>query len=206
MAVFMQTFNGRLREAENTAKLEENARAEFIHGLIESRILTITEGRQMAERRSNEALRSLTDTEEGMLGRIEQLHLTITDKKRLTNNLDEAIRTVQTSNEKLVNEDINLDSKMIKLKDELLEVIDKVRVKKDLIEQQAIEQEDAHARDLADILFARQSAEDTISELEANLRKLRLEMDRLDTKREHIVERVNKRVVDVIAEMARKYQ
>lgn len=206
MAFFMQTFNSRLREVEITAKLEEKARAEFTHGLIESRILTINEGRQMMQRRANDALLSLADTEESMLARIEQLHHAIADKKRLTANLDEAIQTVQTSNERLINEDINLDSKMTKIKDELLDVIDKVKVKKDLIEQHALEWEDGQEKDLNEVRMARESAEDTISELEANLRKLRLEMDRLDTKREHIVERVNRRVVDVIAEMARKYQ
>lgn len=206
IASFMQTFNSRLREAENTAKQEEKARAENVNTAIESRLLSITEGNQMAQRRANDELRTFCESEESLMRRMQELHSAIAEKKHLVGNLNDAIRTVEANNQRMVNEDISLDSKHTKMRDELYEVIDKIKTKKDLIEQHTVEMEDAHKREIVELGVARQSADDTISELEGNLRKIRLEMDRMDTRREHIVESVNRKVTDVIVEMARKYQ
>ena len=205
MAAFMNRFNSGLREREIQLKQEEKARAEYTLLSIDSRMLSLTETNQMAQRRANDELRNLTESEESMLKRIEQLHAQLSCKRHLVHSLDDAIKTVQINNDRMLQEDANLDSKMARQKDQLYDIMDKIKAKKEAVEIQAIETSDAQEREIIEIGMARQSKEETVNSLEATLRKLRLEVDRLDVKREHIVERVNRRVTDVISEMARKY-
>lgn len=205
MVAFMQNFNLELRKKEEQLRLEERARAEWTSRLIEARILSTTEGNDMKQRRGVDELQSLISSEEALMTKIDSIRAEISSKRDVLSSLKEAIKTVQTNNDKLVQEEVHTDTRMNKLKDTLSEVADNIKRKQDMVNNTTEICEDSLAKMNEEIFSNRRSHESKIEELEGILRKLRVECENINLKKEYLVDTTNRRVSAAITETLSKY-
>ena len=205
MVGFMQNFNLELRRKEEQIRLEERARAEWSGRLIEARILSATEGNDMMQRRGVDELKCLMESEDHLMGRIESLRQETSSKKDILHSLDEAVKTVQVNNDRLLQEEISLDGAIHKLKDCVAEVVEEIRRKQDLVNNTHEVCEETIAKLNEQISSNRRSHEGRIEELEATLRKLKVECENISMRREYMIDATNRRVSTVIYETLGKY-
>ena len=204
-AAFMASFGSELKRRHEQARLEESARADWTNRLIEGRLLSVSSGNDMNKRRSNEELRSFAQSEAEMVSRITQLQEELARKRTVEHSLREAVKLVAAGNDRLVDEDIAADSLINKLKDQAREAADGVRKRRDGMAQDGLTVDDAVAREQDEIEMARRSEETRLVELETTLRKVRLEVERIDAKREYFVDVANRKVATAIADTLGKY-
>ena len=198
MITFMQNFNAEIRAKQEQAKLEERARADWTQALLESRTLSVNEGADMAQRRGNEDLKLLQESEAVLMAKVMEMQQELTQKRQVLSSLDMAVKTVKTNNDRLLDEDRFADGSISKLKDQLQDLMENIRRKKELIDTNMQDAEIAVDKEQAEIEYQRVGQEDKMAQLEGALRKIRLEIERLDMKREYCLDTACRKVSGVI--------
>ena len=119
--------------------------------------------------------------------------------------MHEAVKLVAASNDRLVDEDIAIDGVINRLKDQTFDIADGIKKKRDNMMQDGLTVDDVVAKEQEEIEYARKADESRLVDLETSLRKVRLEIEKVDAKREYFVDIANRKVATVIAETLGKY-
>lgn len=198
MISFTNNFNVELQKKEEQARLEERVRAEIGGRLLDSRNLQVTEGTQMAQRRGIDELKSLEQHEDQSRARIQALQDELHQKRSILQSIDEAVRTVQTNNDRLLDEEMQMSTSISTQNNHITDLRDQLLRKKEMVETNAKEAQDRESRKDLELEGVRTGQEDRLNDLETSLRKVKREIEKIDSQREYFVDIANRKVSKVI--------
>jgi Leucine Rich repeat len=194
LTLLLSTSEQKVKSRTEQLKQEECARAEWNNRLLESRTLCVREGAEMSQRRGIDHLKGQTAAEEAIMLRIKNLQEQIATKRSVESSLKEAVRSVEVATDRLVEEDITVETNNRKLQDKIKDAADDIQRRKDKMENSLIEAEDRVYGIEGDIKRQRDGMELKLSELESVLRRVRVEIDTIDSKREFLLDNVHRNV------------
>ena len=200
LTLLLSTSEQKVHNRGEQLKQEERARAEWANRLLESRTLCLREGAEMSQRRGLDQLKGQTAAEDAMMNRIKTLQEQIATKRSVEATLKEAVRSVEVATDRLVEEDITIETNNRKSQDKIRDVADEIERRKDKMESTLLEADDRVYGVEGDIKRQRETMEQKLGDLEAVLRKLRVEIDTVESRREFLLDSVHRNVHRTIYE------
>lgn len=200
LTLLLSTAEQKVHSRKEQLKQEERARAEWANRLLESQTLCVREGAEMSQRRGLDQLKGQTTSEEAMMSSIKTLQDQIATKRSVEASLKEAVRSVQVATDRLVEEDLSVETSNRKAQEKIQDTADEIERRKLHMEGGLLEAEDRVYSIEGDLKRQREGMEQKLSDLEAVLRRVRVEIDTIEAKREFLLDNVHRNVHKTIYE------
>lgn len=194
------------KRVEDT-KMEAKARADHTARALETRLIGLTEGAEMMQRRGLDELSRFKIEEKKIFGIIRTLNAKKRRFKKELADFDKAINHIKVHNNKIENELGYFSGIESKLKSESNDLSDAISRRNNLMKQNVKELEGRLEKDEKYTEDEKRQSDKKIQDLELKLREINAEIESLNSKKEYFVQLANRNVSKVIYDtlVNRKY-